>query len=152
MVKHWIFPLERPLSPQEIEKAKALLNQIGQHWKAHNVPVPSEMEVRRQQFVFVKALDFPSGCSVDWLNGQMQQLAQQFGTRLADASAVFYVDEHQSVQQLDFRAAEDAIAKGILNPETLILDNTVVHSGDFTGWEKPLKNSWLKRYLPTATP
>jgi hypothetical protein len=44
---------------------------------------------------------------------------------------------------------KDLLKTGAINENTLVFDNTITSSAQINEWKKPLKNTWLSKYLPS---
>jgi len=149
MQTHWIFPLQAPLSEEEAAALAQRIRQSLAGWQAHGSPIRGEAVIRAGRFVFVQATDLPSGCSIDWMRTTIAELAGECGHALAEPGKVFFRQPGGEVGEIDFRDAGERIASGELGPETVIFDHTVANENRFEPFEKPLRESWLSRYLPS---
>jgi hypothetical protein len=63
----WIFPAERPLSPDEETRLLTLADAFLDQWAAHGVPLTCARDWRYGRFLLVgvdEASEPPSGCSI----------------------------------------------------------------------------------------
>ena len=142
MQSHWIFQLNRNLHPTESDQLTTLLQTSLAEWKAHGVPVKHRLAVLHDRFVVIHALSDASGCSIDWLNREVEQHVAQVSAAIEDPSQICYRTE-SGIECLHFMNLIQAIrAKGI-SPQTIMFDNTVVHGGTMADWEKRIEDSWL---------
>ncbi len=149
MQSHWIFSLMQGVRPEYRKPFTNALASALDAWQTHGKTVAYEVELRENQFVFVQALSPASGCAIDWMKQAIENVAERFETEIADAAEVFYETE-AGVQHVHFAEIEDAIQRGDIGANTTILDHTVVNHNDFDQWRKPLKDSWLARFLPVT--
>lgn len=107
------------------------------------------------QFLMVaadEAASGVSGCSIDSLFQTLQQVEQEMGVGLLDASNVWFrsADDHiAGLSRPAFRARAEA---GAVNGDTTVFNNTVRSVGDVRGgrWELPLRDSWHAKAFPAA--
>lgn len=149
MQHFWVFSLQTPLSEAQASTFDAQVAKFLAQWKAHGTPVPARYELRHRQFLLVQALDMPSGCSVDSLRKDLDAAAIVVDGSFADAATVF-VNTSDGVKGIHFQEIPTWLASGKIGPDTLVYDHTVANSGTFDGFEKPLSQSWLSRYLVAA--
>ena len=141
----WIYTLEHPLG--DIQKGKIvteLLNALSE-WKAHGTPVAAELHVEEGQFLCIRALNAPSGCSIDWLHRTVSaQLAAQ-GLPAAGNEWVWFRGPGGATERIHHTAVREALAAGTLTPDTLVYDT----HGYLEGLPllRPLRETWLQRWV-----
>jgi hypothetical protein len=148
MQTHWLFALPQAQTPGGFDDLLAQIRLVLREWKAHGTPVPSEVSGVDGQFIFVKALDLPSGCGVDWMTRAVGDHLSAVGLPPASAATIFYRDPAGEIQTLPFQQIGLALTDGRLGPHTLVYDATcVTHGGPILA---PLADTWMRRYLPAA--
>lgn len=146
----WIFSLQHRLTPEVKENLQKDLNQFTSQWKSHGTPVEGLIQIKRDQFVMAQAdpsVARPSGCSIDSLRRGVDQILRHHDIPIYEPAFVGYENEAGETDFVDFRQISQYVKEGKLTPETTIFDNTLSQSDDLTLWEKPMKDTWLKRYL-----
>ena len=143
----WIFPAARPLNDQERHRVLAEADGFIEKWMAHGVPLTAGRDLRHNQFVLVGVNERAagvSGCSVDALVRRMDQLGRELGVDLVDNAPVQYREGHTitRVSRDEFSAL---VAKGAVNLNTVVFDNTVTKVGDVDRWEVRAADAWHAR-------
>lgn len=138
----WIFQLDKNLVGPQAEALMAHVEDALRDWKTHGKPVPKRLAVLHGRFVVVNALDDASGCSVDWLTRQVEGAIAKVGASVEDHSRICYRTE-SCVESLHFTELIARVRDGRLSMSTVIFDNTIVHGGTISDWEKPVSDSWL---------
>jgi hypothetical protein len=153
MQRHtWVYSLTTPLSDSAAAKLQHDLDLIAESWKSHGKPLKGMIEIKYQRFVIARALPefgLPSGCSIDSLRHALDETFARNGLSWFDPSEVFYKDSEGNLAHADFRALPGLIAQGTVHANTVVFDHTMNQSDDLNLWERPLHQTWLKRYLPS---
>ncbi|GAB4412640.1 MAG: hypothetical protein OHK0039_18780 [Bacteroidia bacterium] len=147
----WFFSLPTPLDAAQAATLQQDFDRFAAQWKSHGTPVEGMIGIRYGQFIVARAQpdsERPSGCSIDSLRRGIEQILQRHGLAWAEAAIVFYRDAGGAVQHADFRQIPTLVAAGTLTGDTIVFDHTLGQSDDLSQWELPLKQTWLKRYLP----
>jgi hypothetical protein len=143
----WIYTLSEALSVSEAEGLASEVREKLSEWKAHGVKVPGVANILYNRFLVVRALEAPSGCSIDWLQHEINSLLAAKGLKAAENNLVWYVNSEGVVQPIDFRELGTAIAAGLLHAETQVFDtNSYLSGGEL---QRPLSQTWAARYLPS---
>lgn len=145
----WFFSLKDSLSPAAKAQLQASIDAFLAQWKTHGVPVDGLVRIAHDRFVIVQSNPSegrPSGCSIDSLKRGMTQVLQQNEVETVDAAHVYYRQGDQ-IQYTHFKEISQQIAQGILKEGDIVFDHSLGQSDDLTQWEKPLQDTWLKRYL-----
>jgi hypothetical protein len=145
----WIFPAERPLSPDEerllLNRADAFLD----NWAAHGVPLTCARDWRYARFLIVgvdEASEPPSGCSIDAMTGVLKEVGGDLGVTFVDQGPVLY-REGEEIRRVSRARFKEKAEAGEVDLETLVFDNSItrlaqLEAGD---WEKPAGASWHRR-------
>jgi hypothetical protein len=132
---------------------QALAEQALSDWNAHKVPVQSRVQVlpepENPHFLVVEALSDTSGCSIDKLRQKMVEVFATQQLTIADAATIFYRNGSE-IQAADFRELDALFLSGALTAETIIFDPAAIQRNSLSGWEQPLSQTWLSRYMPHA--
>ena len=146
----WIFSLQDRLTPEAKEQLQKVLYLFTSQWKSHGTPVEGLIQIKRDQFVIAQAdpsVARPSGCSIDSLRRGVDQILKNHGLPTFEPAFVGYENASGETAFVDFRHVSQYVKEGKLTSETTIFDNTLSQSDDLHLWEKPMKDTWLKRYL-----
>ena len=143
----WIFPAARPLNDEERRRVLAEADAFIDKWMAHGVPLTAGRDLRHNQFVLVGVNERAagvSGCSVDALVRRMDQLGRELGVDLVDNAPVQY-REGNTIARVSRDEFSSLVAKGAVNLNTVVFDNTVTKVGDVDRWEVRAADAWHAR-------
>ena len=143
----WIFPAARPLNDEERRRVLAEADAFIDKWMAHGVPLTAGRDLRHNQFVLVGVNERAagvSGCSVDALVRRMDQLGRELGVDLVDNAPVQY-REGNTITRVSRDEFSSLVAKGAVNLNTVVFDNTVTKVGDVDRWEVRAADAWHAR-------
>ena len=48
-----------------------------------------------------------------------------------------------------FQQVPELVANGTLHEDAIVFDHSLSNSDDLSNWEVSMKNTWMKRYLPS---
>lgn len=148
----WFYSLPNSLTESQEQALKVDFETFLHQWKSHGTPVEGMIQLKHRQFVIIQsnpADSRPSGCSIDSLKRAIEQILSRHGLQWVDASNVFYIDKTGEIQRVNFRELPQLIEAKTIGPDTIVLDHTLSQSDDLSLWERPLSQTWMKRYLPT---
>ncbi len=145
----WIFPLSRPLSPDEEATLLGRVDEFLDDWAAHGSPLTGGRDFREGRFLMIAVDESsvpPSGCSIDHMVRVLKELGAEWEMTFLDHSPVWYRvgGEVRSVSRPEFKGL---VEKGAVDLQTSVFDNSVVRIeriGD-GGWEKPAGASWHRQ-------
>jgi hypothetical protein len=123
------------------------LRQALTEWKAHDVPVESRSALVDAMFVMIEATSETSGCGIDAMRRMVENLARDFGRELLDAGTICYRTE-TGVEKISFFELEEAIKRGVLEPDTPIYDLTAVERDGFADFLRPFAQTPLALRIP----
>ena len=143
----WIYTLAENIDQKALEADfAAFLNQ----WQTHGTPVKGTIAVKYDRFVIVQADPSdgrPSGCSIDSMRHGVEAILQNKNISWLDNGIVAFRAKDDSIQAVPFREIPSFLEAGDLGPDTIIFDNTLSQTDDLNLWERPLRETWMKRYL-----
>lgn len=146
----WIYTLSRALSATEITDFKNLCQQFVSGWTAHDISLDASFDLYQNRLLIFKVNEEKynaSGCSIDKQLRFVKELEQAFSLELLNRMLVA-VDETNGVAVRKQSEIKDLLAAGTINENTLVYDNTITDAVALTtGWKKPLKDTWLAKYL-----
>jgi hypothetical protein len=145
----WVFPADRPLSDQEVERVQGVVDDFLDGWAAHGHPLRSASELLAGRFVLVGVdvdAEAPSGCSIDALTNALRGLGAELDLRLIDHAPVWFRDgeDVRAVSRAEFRALAES---GAVTPDTPVFDTSLtrVEQARAGRLEKPASESWHGR-------
>lgn len=145
----WVFPVSRPLQPDERDRLLAEVDGFLETWAAHGQPLQSARALVEDQFLVVGVdvdAEAPSGCSIDALVRRLGGVADALDVTLHDQTSVRYRagDEIRTVSRAEFRAAAE---RGEVGPDVRVFDTTLVKVEQLrTGaLEAPASRTWHGR-------
>ena len=147
----WIFQLSQPFTAAQQPELSAALTAFLQRWKAHGHPVKGAAELRHGRFIILQAEEgTTSGCSIDSMTREMEQILSGMGLALLDNAQILYRAADGGMAQVHFRDVKAAITDGRLTPSTVVYDTSMGQSSDLARFEVPLHQSWMGRFLPVS--
>ena len=145
----WIYQAARKLSDEEqqiiIQHSKAFIDQ----WTTHGQPLLGSCQVRDGFFIILAVDDrqLPSGCSIDASVGLIRKLGEILRMDLFDRTQVpLWVEE--KVITTPLKELKEGMKQGDIAPDTLLINTLVSQKEGLNDWMVPIRDSWLKRYLP----
>lgn len=142
----WVFGSDVPVSGAAADTLLAEVDQYLDQWKAHGLPLRAARDWTENRFLVIgidPTAEQASGCSIDGLFRQLQQVQRTIGAQLVGGGRVFYRDSAgttQSTTRDDFGALK---AKGAVDARTPVFDTSLTRLADWKGkFEKPLADSW----------
>ena len=145
----WIFPAERPLTPEEEAVLLLRTDDFLDQWAAHGVPLTCARDWRHGRFLLIgvdEASEPPSGCSIDAMTHVLKGLGEQLGMTFVDRAPVLYREgeEIRRVSRAEFKAKAQA---GEVDLDTTVFDNSITHLSDLEEgrWETSAGSSWHRK-------
>lgn len=150
----WVYAAPRSFSAEELALIEHSAPQFLNDWNTHGTPMQASFQVLENQFLILsvnEAVQAASGCSIDSSMGYIRSLEQQTGLSLSDRSLVYFLI-NGSVVSYALSQIKESIAKGALNPESLLINTLAATKDELQhNWLVPVSESWLKRYFKKAT-
>jgi hypothetical protein len=149
----WIYQAGRPFSEAEVIGLQPALARFAEAWTSHGRTLQASATILHRQFLVIglnEAVADASGCSIDASVRFVREVEQQLGVELLEKSRLAFLINGE-VKQLGRLELKQAVAEGILTPETLYFDNTVARRGQLQqAWPAPAATTWLTKYFPAA--
>lgn len=145
----WVYTSEKVLNDSEVEKLETALDDFCTGWTAHNQQLHAGGLVMHNRFVILVVDETQagaSGCSIDKSVHFLQEIGKALQTDFFVRNLVAYKNEG-SINWVDFKDIPKLLSENKLSAETEIIDTSANTFGDLKQWEKPLDQTWLKRYL-----
>jgi hypothetical protein len=142
----WVFGSDVPITGAPADSLLAEVDQYLDQWKAHGFPLKAAREWKENRFLIIgidPTEEQASGCSIDGLFRQLQQIQRTIGAQLIGGGRVFYRDPTgatHSTTRDEFAALK---SRGAIGPQTPVFDTSVTRLDDWKArFEKPLAESW----------
>jgi len=147
----WIYQSNRLLFMSEALQLEDMLRHFIEEWKSHGNKVKGFGTLFFGQFIILMADESVagvSGCSTDSSVHFIQMVEKSFNIQLLNRQLMAFWHK-EKVQTIPLTQVAYALENGLIDADTLYFNNladskdALIHQ-----WLLPVKNSWLKRYLP----
>ena len=150
----WVFGTDRALTAAEAQRLLGVVDTYLARWAAHGTPLASARDWRDDHFLTI-AVDQraagASGCSIDALFHQLQELERALGLSIVGGGRVFWRDAQGVVEAAGRSAFADLAERGAVSPATPVFDPTVTSLGAWrSGFERRASESWHAQLMPAA--
>lgn len=150
MERIWIYTISQLLPEEQLNALKQRCQDFVSTWTAHEVSLDASFELYKNRLLIFKVNEAnynASGCSIDKQVRLVKELEQQFSVELLNRLLVAY-EKNGEVAVAKTSEIAGLLNDGSINEHTLVFDNTISQSTDLsTNWKKPLKETYLSRYL-----
>ena len=148
----WVFGTDRALDAAESKRLLGIVDSYLSRWAAHGTPLASARDWRDDHFLTI-AVDQrtagASGCSIDALFHQLQDLERASGIAIVGGGRIFYRDAKGTVQATDRATFAGLAERGAVSPGTPVFDPTVTTLGAWrAGFERRASESWHAQLMP----
>ena len=142
----WVFGSDVPVTGAPADTLLSEVDQYLDQWKAHGFPLKAAREWRDNRFLIVgidPTAEQASGCSIDGLFRQLQQIQKTIGAQLVGGGRVFYRDPTGTTQATTREEFNALKTKGAIGPRTPVFDTSLTRLDDWKAkFERPLAESW----------
>jgi hypothetical protein len=151
----WIYQSDRLFTLQEAFQIDDLLKSFTASWNSHGNPVKGFANLFFGHFIVLMADEQASqvsGCSTDSSVHLIREIEKLFAVGLFDRQLLaFYIRDR--VQLLPLAQLSSGFAQGVIYPESLYFNNTVLTKKELeNNWIIPVKQSWLASRIPMSGP
>lgn len=149
----WIYTISKLLTDDQLQLMHQNCTTFVNGWTAHEVKLAASFEVYKNRILIFKVDESAynaSGCSIDKLQRFIKEQEVQMGIELLNRLLVAY-EEHGEPVIVHSSKIKDLLNTGTINENTIVFDNTISSSLQLNEWKKPLKSTWLNKYLPAIT-
>jgi hypothetical protein len=155
----WVFGADRPLEGSQTARLLEEMRGFLEDWTAHRRELSAALGWLHHRFLVV-GVDASgasaSGCSVDGLMRQLQELEEDIGARLVDTAPVWFRDprEEGRIRTVSRDRFRELAEEGVLGPGTPVFDLSVQRVDEIREgrWERPAGESWHASLLPDTRP
>jgi len=149
----WVYQCSRLLMIREALEVEEMLNVFIAQWQSHGRKVKGFGTLFLGQFLILMAdetMTEVSGCSTDSSVHLIKKMESTFGVQLLDRQLLAFWHKGK-VQTLPLSQVGYALGNGLMNGDTLYFNNLVTDKEKLEKeWLIPVKESWLRKYLPAG--
>lgn len=145
----WVYTASRSFRPDEVRELDRSIDQFCSNWTAHDKQLFARGSIRFDRLLVLLVDETQagaSGCSIDKSVHFLQSLGKQFDCDFFVRNLVA-LDRNGAWEWIDFKTIPALLDSGNIDAQTLIIDTLINDLEGLSSWEKPIKASWLKRYL-----
>lgn len=149
----WIYTSSRLLSDAEVDKLENAIDDFCTGWTAHNQQLHAGGLVVYNRYIILVVDETQagaSGCSIDKSVHFLQEMGKALHSDFFTRNLVAYA-KGDSIEWIDFKEIPSLLASGELNADTKVFDTSASTYGELKNWKKPLAQTWMSRYLKTAS-
>jgi hypothetical protein len=152
MNRVWTFIISRTLQDAELAQLEQAGKTFVAHWTAHEKQLQGSFEIIGGRIIVVKVyedVNAASGCSIDKLTRFMKVSETMFDVQLLNRMLVAY-KKNDRIEVVPQQEIKNLLDSGELNESSIIYNTAVANADELGGWEQPLKDTWLNKYLARA--
>ncbi len=149
MNRVWTYLIDKNLNSDELQNLIAKGNIFVNEWTAHENKLTASFELYKNKIIIVKVnetITEASGCSVDKLLRFIKLCEQEFKIQLLNRLLVA-VNINNEIKAIQASEIKTLLSTGTINSDTTIYDTSISNESELNTWLKPLKNTWLNKYL-----
>ena len=147
----WIYTLSKALNSGQRETLENTCGDFVSNWTAHEQRLEASFELYKERLLIFKVDEQAynaSGCSIDKLTRLVKELEKNYNVELLNRLLVVY-EEGDDLKVALASEIKDLLKDGAINENTIVYDNAIASSSQWNAWKKPLKDTWLNKYLPS---
>lgn len=152
----WVYAFSRPLSPDDEDKVRQVLDNFVAGWNSHDTPVRGAYTIAYRHFVLLagETHDGISGCSIDNSVATFKHLRDQHQLDALDRSLIFFRDGEGHIRAVDRPTFRRAVKSGDVHARTPVFDTTIQTITDLREglFEIAFAESWHARLFAGLTP
>ncbi|MBN8693609.1 MAG: hypothetical protein J0L69_10455 [Bacteroidetes bacterium] len=145
----WIYVISKELSNEQLQMLSENCKNFVAGWTAHEIKLAASFEIFKKRLLIFKVDESAynaSGCSIDKLQRFVKEQEIHFNIELLNRLLVVY-DKNEEPIVIHSSKITELLQSGEITGDTLIYDNTISSSLQWAEWKKPLKNTWLAKYV-----
>ena len=140
----WIYASEKKLINDQKNYILKTVSTHLQNWEAHRKPLTAGVSILENHFIVI-ALDEAgnevSGCSIDILQNNIQEIEKELSISLMNRLNIFYKEGG------DIRCVPAFRLGSVAGPDTLFYDLTIQKKSDLDCYLKPIREGWCAYLL-----
>jgi hypothetical protein len=147
--KIWIYVLNKELNASEMQQLTSNCQTFVGSWTAHDVKLEASFEIFNDRLLIMKVDESAynaSGCSIDKLMRFVQQQEKELSVELLNRFLVA-LEINDSLMIVHSSKIKELLSRFVITENTPVFDTTITTSAELSQWKKPLKNTWLSKYL-----
>ena len=147
--KVWSFTINRSLSETELKNLLYEGQKFASEWTAHEQKLEASFEILSGKIIVVKVnedFNVASGCSIDKLTRFMKLAGASYNFEPLNRLMVAIKKEGE-IEVLPSSKIKDLLQQKIISENTIVYNTSIANEAEYAQWEKPLKNTWLSKYL-----
>ncbi len=151
--KVWIYVLSNDLNAKQLLQFSTNCKSFVDSWTAHDTKLSASFEIYKRRLLIMKVDESAynaSGCSIDKLQRFVQLQEKEFNLELLNRFMVA-LEVFDGLMIVHSSRIKDLLAQDTINENTLVFDTTITSSEQLKDWKKPLKDTWLCKYLPSLS-
>lgn len=148
--KIWIYVLSKELNEAQLTQFIQNCKNFTGSWTAHDQPLSASFEVYKNRLLIMKVDESAynaSGCSIDKLQRFIQLQEKEFDIQLLNRLLVV-LDVNDDIMITHSSKIKELLSVKTISENSLVYDTAISSSLEMKDWKKPLKNTWLCKYLP----
>lgn len=145
----WVYTASRKLTPVEVGLLKGKLDQFCRSWTAHDQKLLAGGRIFHDRLLVLYVDETQagaSGCSIDASSRFLREMGKELDCDFFVRNLVA-IDLNGVWEWVDFKTIPGLLESGTIHATTSIIDTSISELQDLRTWEKPLGETWLKRYL-----
>lgn len=148
--KLWMYTASRDLLPEEQLEIQKSIDTFCTGWTAHNHQLKASGGILHHRLLWLAVDETQagaSGCSIDKSVHFLQKLGAALQTDFFSRTLVGIGQEQGNIRWVEMKEISGQLAAAELNAESPVIDTTLKTFGELNELMKPLKETWLRRYL-----
>lgn len=149
----WIYQSKTELDQTTQQNLLADTEQFLNQWAAHGAALLASASIEFDRFLIIaidENFNMASGCSIDSMVRQVQNLGESHGVDFFDRTQLAF-KKGDRVELMDMKEINQQVTEGFFDSETLYFNNNIQSKSQLKDeWLIRPEESWLKRYFQTA--
>lgn len=146
----WTYCSSKELTEEMQSAISADTKHFLANWKAHEVPLTADFEIRDKRFLIIKVDEesyAASGCSIDKQLKFIKETEQKYGIELLNRLLVPY-KSNDHVEVVPASKIKELYTAGQISDSTIVFNPAISTTDELeASFEIPLKESWLRAKL-----
>ncbi|WP_420384837.1 hypothetical protein [Roseivirga sp.] len=149
----WIYQSKTELDQTTQQNLLADTEQFLNQWAAHGEALLASATIEFNRFLIIaidENFNMASGCSIDSMVRQVQNLGESHGVDFFDRTQLAF-KKGDRIELMDMKEINQQVTQGFFDSETLYFNNNIQSKSQLKDqWLIRPEESWLKRYFQTA--